>query len=113
MSTYTKGSLLRPAAWEEFGVYISIDKYVHVGGFPGLWMGAASDARWCLGCVDWDDSAWLATSAAVSVAAQKLGGEFTHPMGSTSGNATRGSGESLCGNTTPRQGTSVGERSTL
>ena len=54
----------------------------------------------------------FAKSAAVSVAALKNGGEFFHPIGSTSGRATRGSLPSLLGKTTPSLGMSPGARFT-
>jgi hypothetical protein len=55
----------------------------------------------------------LAKSADVSVAALKKGGEFFHPIGSTSGSATRGSWPGLVGKTTPSFGMSPGARLTL
>jgi hypothetical protein len=48
----------------------------------------------------------LAISAAVSVAAENMGGELVQPIGKTSGKATRGSSPSATGNTTPRRGIS-------
>ena len=52
----------------------------------------------------------LARSHMVSVRLQKIGGEFTHPMVSTSGMATRGGSPEYLGNTTAKDGASSGRR---
>ena len=48
----------------------------------------------------------FAMSAAVSVAAEKMGGEFFHPIGRTSRSTTNGFEPSLTGKTTPSRGMS-------
>jgi hypothetical protein len=48
----------------------------------------------------------LTRSAMVAVAVEKTGGLFFHPIGSTSGNATRGSSPGAVGNATPNFGIS-------
>jgi hypothetical protein len=48
----------------------------------------------------------LAKSAIVSVAVEKMGGLFFHPMGSTNGNATNFSSPGSEGNATPSFGMS-------
>jgi len=52
-------------------------------------------------------AAWLARSTAVSVAAQKYGGDSVHPIGRTKGKATNGSVSGSVGNTTPSLGMSA------
>ena len=74
-------------------------------------MEAANVESGCDGGGCGDCSCVLATSAAVSVAAQKAGGELIQPMGSTRGSATNGSFAKLLGKTTPRCGTSLGATS--
>ena len=52
----------------------------------------------------------LARSQMVSIRLQKRGGEFTHPMVSTRGMATRGGNPQYLGRTTVREGASLGCR---
>ena len=52
----------------------------------------------------------LVRSATVSVAVQKMGALFFHPIGNTSGYAIRGFVGSLVGNMTPRRGMSCGDK---
>ena len=72
---------------------------------------AAMASRGCGGATIDEEMAVFARSAAVSVAAQKMGGEFAHPMGSTRGKATSGSSPSRTGKTTPSFGISSTARS--
>ena len=72
---------------------------------------AACGSRGCGAGVDWDWIAALAKSAAVSVAAEKNGGEFFHPIGNTRGIATNGGWPRLDGKTTPNFGQSAGATS--
>ena len=44
---------------------------------------------------------WLAKSVMVSVAVEKMGGLFVHPIGRTSGNAMSGSAPGGLGKATP------------
>ena len=55
----------------------------------------------------WTGRRWLARSAMVSVAVEKIGGLFFQPMDKTSGNAIRDSWPGLVGNTTPGFGMSL------
>ena len=76
------------------------------GGGIGSSIVAAMSSRGCAGVTMDDAMALLARSAAILVAAQKMGGEFVHPMGKTRGKATKGSCPSLTGKTTPSLGMS-------
>ena len=79
------------------------------GGVGGV--EAMEWARLSSGCEGWGVPSLMmlfARSAAVSVAAVKMGGEFVHPIGRTRGRATSGGAPGLVGKTTPNLGMSLG-----
>jgi len=72
------------ADWEDEALHSKTCAATGSGG------AAANVSSWCGGRCSQVFSAWFALSATVSVAVEKAGGEFFHPMGRVNGNATRG-----------------------